>query len=126
MRCVEAAAACDVDGEGGRGCRSDDLACAAVSGEGRHFYRCLALSFHGYEPANEGAGGEGNSVCRYWCFGWGRGGEVRTVDYARGKSGGLAACEGDLSGDCGEGGGRCSVLRLGGRGWGRALCEDGA
>ena len=39
---------------------------------------------------------------------------VRPLNYARRQQGSMAACEGDLSGDCGEGGGWNSLLRLGG------------
>jgi 6-phosphogluconate dehydrogenase len=43
-------------------------------------------------------------------FRWGRGSALRAVDYAGRRSGGVAACEGDLPGDRGEGGRRNSVL----------------
>ena len=71
-------------------------------------------------------GSEGDSVYRHGRFGWRRGRAVWSVDYAGRKSCGVAACEGDLSGDRGEGGRWNAVLRLGGRRRRGPLREDGA
>ena len=70
---------------------------------------------------------KGHSVYRHRRFRRRRRRAVRPVDHAGRQPGGVAACEGDLPGDCGQGGETATaVLRLGGRRRRRPLREDGA
>ena len=126
VQAAEAASPRDDHGEGRRGGRPDDRACAAVPGEGRHRHRRRQLAVHGLEPPHQGPCGEGHSVHRHRRLRRRRRRALRPIHHARRQHGSMAAREADLPGHRREGRRRHSVLRLGGRGRRRPLREDGA
>ena len=115
----------DVDGEGRRDGRPDDRPGGAASGEGRHHHRRRQFALSLIPTAAPRPCGKGHPVHRHRRFRRRRRRALWPVDHARRQSGGLAAREGNLPVDCGQGRRWLALLRLGGRGRRGPLREDG-
>ena len=116
----------DSDDSGGRGRRQVNRAIGATAGRRRYHHRWRQLQFQRLDSPYPRSGSDGPIFHR-------RGRQRRrgrralwSINHAWRFCRCLGIGQADLASGSGESAGRHALLRLGGRRWRRALCEDGA